>query len=66
MQLRKSTIEKFADALIRFGEAAIIGSTATLFVQTFPRATSIVGLIAGFVLICLGLYVNEISETKGK
>ena len=66
MNLRKSTIEKFADVLIRFGEAAVIGSAATLFVERFPIRTSILGIFGGIVLLILGLYVNNISTIKGR
>ena len=65
MQLRKSTIGKLADVLIRLGEAAVIGAVATFFVKDFPLWQSVLGVVVGIVLIVLGLYTNDFTESKG-
>ena len=65
MQLRKSTIEKFADVLIRLGEASVIGGAATFLVKDFSLWQSLYALSGGVVLIIIGLFMNNIAETKG-
>lgn len=62
MRLRKGTIEKFADVLIRLGEATLIGSVATFFVEGFSRAVSTVGALGGIGLLLVGLYVHNLAE----
>ncbi len=63
--LTKNTIEKLADVLIRLGEASLIGSLATVFVQGFPHVASAVGVLTGLGAILLGLYVNNLKEERG-
>lgn len=65
MQLRKSTIEKFGDILIRLGEASVIGGTVTFFVKDFPIWQSLFAFFGGVLLMTVGLYVNNIADAKG-
>lgn len=59
------TIEKLGDVLIRLGEAAIIGASASLFIPDFLLANSVFGFAVGLVLVGLGLYIFDNTEPKG-
>ena len=59
-----STVEKFADALVRVGEASIIGSVATLFVETVEKPFSFLGIVIGISLVILGLVVNNSRDRR--
>jgi hypothetical protein len=62
MKLTKGTIEKFANILIRIGEAGFLGSIATIFVSNFSQSTSITGISASIVSIAIGLFINNIND----
>jgi hypothetical protein len=64
VKLKQSTIEKFSDVLIRYGEASTIGGVATIFVENFPRLISIFGIFVGTIIVFLGLYFHNISNEK--
>lgn len=67
MKIHVETTKEFGTVLVRFGEAAVIGGAAGLFVQGFPLWASLVALVGGSILVLTGLYfINESHLKKVK
>jgi len=66
MHFRISTIEKLGETCIRFGEAAVIGGAATLFIKDFPAVVSAGGIFGGITLIWIGLLVFDGADQWGR
>jgi len=66
VRIRKATIEKSGEVVIRLGEAATIGAAASLFITDFLIANSLFGFVLGMVLVAFGLYLINIADLKGE
>jgi|GEM_PF-682953 len=66
MHFRISTIEKLGETFIRFGEASVIGGTATLFVQNFSVVVSLGGIFGGTMFIWVGLLIFDGADQWGR
>jgi hypothetical protein len=66
MAFRTATIEKLGETCIRFGEAAVVGGVATLFVQNFPMGISLGGIFGGTTLTWIGLWVFDRADQWGR
>jgi hypothetical protein len=63
MKIHNETIKESVNVFIRFGEAAVIGGVASLFVQNFFHVASSISIVGGFILVLLGLYlVNKLTN----
>ena len=56
MKIHNETTKELGNVCIRFGEAAVIGGVASLFVPDFSHLASSISIIGGFILVLLGLY----------
>jgi hypothetical protein len=64
MKIHYETIKEAGNVFIRFGEAAVIGGVASLFVQGFSNLASSISIVGGFILVLLGLYLTNKSHLE--
>ncbi|MDZ7363035.1 MAG: hypothetical protein ONB46_20285 [candidate division KSB1 bacterium] len=63
-QIHHETTKELGNVFIRFGEAAVIGAVASLFVQGFSPLASSISILGGFILVLLGLYFINKSHLE--
>jgi uncharacterized YccA/Bax inhibitor family protein len=59
MKLQHDTIQELGKVFIRFGEAAVIGASASMFVGNFPIYNAIIGVVIGTVLVTFGILIHN-------
>jgi hypothetical protein len=64
MKLQHDTIAEFSKILVRLGEASIVGSVASIFIQGIRFSISILGFAIGTLLIFTGLFFYNYSKEK--
>ena len=64
MEIHHETIKESGNVLIRFGEAAVIGGVASLFVQNFYHVASSISIVGGFILVLVGLSLVNKSHLE--
>jgi hypothetical protein len=63
VKLQQDTIKEFGKVLIRLGEASIVGSVASIFIQSIRFSISLLGFVIGTLLIFAGLFFyNYLKE----
>jgi len=67
MRIYHETIKEFGHVVIHFGEAAVLGGGAALFVRSFSLWLTLTAFVGGLILVFLGLYfVNKSHLEKQK
>jgi formate/nitrite transporter FocA (FNT family) len=64
MKIHSETISEFGHVIIHLGEAAVLGGTAALVIQSFSLWFTLGGIVGGFIMVFLGLYFVNKSHSQ--